>query len=485
MPEQRPTSASPSAQISGAAGNSRRPVAIDLFSGAGGLSLGFEQAGFDILASVEYDPVHAATHAFNFALTEVVCADLADSTAVNATRLRTAGRKGWAAHARSGKWDGELDVLIGGPPCQGFSTIGKRKVDDRRNQLVFRFAEFVTALRPRYFVMENVPGMQSFPVADDDEATLLLDVLLERFRASGYDVEPPRTLNAMSFGVPQDRERLILLGRRSGERSPAYPESLTRSRPRRVAACSPEREERRGPECPTVWDAIGDLPDLDAFSELLFTDEVKLTEAQHDEMRGRMSTYARILHGTETDPTDLSWPRLWDPRLLTSSRRTTHKPEVAERFASTPAGHAEPVSRFFRLAPTGVSSTLRAGTHYERGSFNAPRPIHPYLPRVLSVREAARLHSFPDWFRLHWTKWHGFRQVGNALPPYVGRAVGQQILRALQLTPAKPVDGIALGDSELLVMENLRAAQYFDADAERIPRNGLRIRAPKSANVAA
>ena len=135
------------------------------------------------------------------------------------------------------------------------------------------------------------------------------------------------------------------------------------------------------------------------------------------------------------------------------------------------------VSRLFRLDPNGVSCTLRAGTHYERGSFNAPRPIHPIRPRVLSVREAARLHSFPDWFRLHWTKWHGFRQVGNALPPRVGRAVAREIVRALELTPSKPSVAVALGDPALLSMENLQAAQRFGADAARMPRNALRLRA--------
>src|SRR3954471_15591141 len=100
---------------------SRRPVALDLFSGAGGLTLGFEQAGFDVLASVEYDPVHAAVHAFNFPLAKTVCGDV---SRIEGDELREAAGEGWRRHGRPGKFSGTPDVIFGGPPCQGFSTIG-------------------------------------------------------------------------------------------------------------------------------------------------------------------------------------------------------------------------------------------------------------------------------------------------------------------------------------------------------------------------
>src|SRR5439155_12575738 len=101
-------------------------------------------------------------------------------------------------------------------------------------------------------------------------------------------------------------------------------------------------------------------------------------------------------------------------RLLTSSMRTIHTRLSVERFQATAPGTTEPVSRFYRPHPSGVCNTLRAGTGSERGAYTSPRPIHPKLPRVISVREAARIHGFPDWFRLHRSKWHGFRQIGNA-----------------------------------------------------------------------
>src|SRR4051794_25855030 len=127
----------------------RRPIAVDLFSGAGGLSLGLEQAGFDVVAAVEYDPVHAATHEYNFPLTKVLCADVA--APLRADTLRDAVTTGAAAHGYADDWQGEIDAMVGGPPCQGFSSIGKRLIDDKRNRLVFHFFRLVSELRPRYF----------------------------------------------------------------------------------------------------------------------------------------------------------------------------------------------------------------------------------------------------------------------------------------------------------------------------------------------
>jgi DNA (cytosine-5)-methyltransferase 1 len=452
---------------------SPRPIAIDLFSGAGGLSLGFEQAGFDIVAALEYDAIHSAVHKYNFPRCEVLCADAAT---VKAEKLRQRAEAGVAAH--QGKWTGEIDVVIGGPPCQGFSTGGKRAFDDPRNQLVREFARLVGGLKPRYFVMENVPGMTSVVAGGPVNATMMLDLVVEELESFGYQVHEPRVLNASEYGVPQDRQRLILIGARKGEEFPSYPDGHTRGRSRGGAESpSSDKPQRSLPLCPSVWDAIGDLPDLDEFDALLTSDETRLTVDQLEALEERSSAYVRLLRSECEDPSDFSWPRNWDPASLTSSLRTTHDGDTTRRFEATAPGHSEGISRFFRLHRDGVSSTLRAGTGYERGSFNAPRPIHPAVPRVISVREAARLHSFPDWFRLNWTKWHGFRQVGNSLPPLVGRAVGAEIVRSLRVTPVKPEQIIDRGDRELLYLDTTAAAKRMGADLSRAPRHALRTRA--------
>jgi DNA (cytosine-5)-methyltransferase 1 len=123
---------------------------------------------------------------------------------------------------------------------------------------------------------------------------------------------------------------------------------------------------------------------------------------------------------------------------LTSSLRTEHTKLSSQRFTQTPPGKVEPVSRFHKLAPHGLCNTLRACTDSARGAFTSPRPIHYRFPRVITVREAARLHSYPDWFRFHATKWHGFREIGNSVPPLLGRAVAGEIMKALGCIANKP-----------------------------------------------
>jgi DNA (cytosine-5)-methyltransferase 1 len=445
---------------------SRRPLAVDLFAGAGGLSLGLEQAGFDVVAAVEYDPVHAAAHEFNFPQAKVLCADISE---LSAEALKTAAREGAASHGLDAEaWDGEIDLIAGGPPCQGFSFIGKRLVDDKRNRLVFHFFRLVSELRPRYFVMENVPGM-----ARGGHASIL-DELIAEFEEAGYrfpddEEEKHRILNAADFGVPQERNRLFLIGTREDQANTASPPQPTvRHVPKRSTATEAEADSEL-PAGPTVWDAIGDLPNLNRYASLFASDTTRLSESAVEAMESAASAYARRLRGLDADPTDLSHRREWDPGRLTSSMRTEHTEKSIRRFKATKPGETEPVSRYYRLDPDGLCNTLRAGSGSERGAFTSPRPLHPRLPRVLSNREAARLHSFPDWFRLHTTKWHGFRQIGNAVAPLVGRAVGHEVVVALDLEPSVPSKSLALGEPRLVRLSMSEAMAHFGADRASIP----------------
>jgi len=401
-----------------------RPTAIDLFCGAGGMSLGLEQAGFDVIAGVEYDPVHLATHEFNFPASKSICRDIGDLKAEDLRLLSGLGTR-------------SPDLVVGGPPCQGFSMIGKRSVEDARNQLVFDFHRMVTGLGARYFVMENVPGLKV------GEHAGLLGELICRFDSSGYETLPVQLLNALDFGTPQDRTRLFLVGFRRGEPSP----QLTQPTHSRLGTALPKP--------PTVWDAIGDLPEVEHIPELLRTDEALAKF-------GSPSLYARDMRWLTRPTGDRSYRRLWDPDVLTSSLRTAHSEESVARFERTKPGSVEPVSRFLRLPPDGYCNTLRAGTDSKRGAHTSPRPIHPTTPRVITVREAARLHSFPDYFRFHSTKWHGFRQVGNAVVPNVGRAVGNTILIAMGQKVGSPRLVYESDSVELLHLTMTTAAERFD-----------------------
>lgn len=405
-----PTTTSARAIAAGA-----RPIVIDLFAGAGGLSLGFEQAGFDIAAAVEIDPVHAAVHEFNFPRCATICRSVADLS-------------GEAIRAAAGLADRPVHVVVGGAPCQGFSMIGKRALDDPRNELVFHFVRLVVELRADYFVFENVKGLTV-----GQHKRFLVEVI-DAFGASGYEVlQPHRVLNAADHGVPQSRHRLFLMGARRGLPLPAYPESSPR-----VA----------------VREALVDLPNADDFDELRAGDSVRVE-------LGKPSAYSQKLRNPNRDASDFSHPRRFDSELLTSSARTAHTNLSRSRFANTALGSTEPVSRFLRLDPDGVCNTLRAGTDSARGAFTSPRPIHPDYPRVLTVREAARLHSYPDWFRLHATKWHGFRQIGNSVPPLLARRVAAEVLRATGMSPVKPTATLALGEERLLHLDMSEATAHF------------------------
>ncbi|UOD30872.1 DNA cytosine methyltransferase [Massilia violaceinigra] len=394
----------------------RRPVGIDLFSGAGGLSLGFEQAGFDIAAAVEIDPVHCAVHEYNFPITKTICASVADIT-------------GDQIRQRANLGDLDIDVVFGGAPCQGFSLIGKRVLHDPRNQLVFHYVRLINELKPKYFVFENVKGLTVGKHAH------FLTELIRTLGETGYHVLTPyQVLNAADYGVPQDRQRLFLIGARHGFSLPEYPEKLDRNI--------------------TVWEGIGDLPNADDFAELLISDSVRTEWTTAAE-------YGLQLRGLVAEPKNYGYNRLFDVHALTSSLRTEHTKTIQSRFLSTDQGRTEEISRFRKLAPGGLCNTLRAGTDSARGAFTSARPIHPIYPRVITVREAARLHSYPDWFRFHSTKWHGFRQIGNSVPPLLGRAVASQIIKALQVTPSKPDAILYSGNSKLLSYDMSEASKIF------------------------
>ena len=145
-----------------------------------------------------------------------------------------------------------------------------------------------------------------------------------------------------------------------------------------------------------------------------------------------------------------------------------------DRFLATEPGTTEKVSRFLRLHPEGICNTLRAGTASDRGAYTAPRPIHPIFPRVITVREAARLHGYPDWFRFHVTKWNGFREIGNSVPAHLGRAVGAAILAADGVLPAKGKP-IKLGSTDLLYMTAGQAHKHFGLTERVIPQRDRKV----------
>jgi DNA (cytosine-5)-methyltransferase 1 len=420
------------------------------------MSLGFEQAGFDVAAAVEIDPVHCAVHKFNFPETAVIPRSV---VGLKAADIRIA----------AGIGSRTVDCVFGGPPCQGFSLIGQRVLDDPRNSLVLEFVRLVSELEARMFVFENVKGLTV------GKHRAFLEELVSAFDRAGYSVRLPWfVLDAAHYGAPQHRQRLILFGARKGEPLPDYPLPLCN-------AADDRRPVPGLPTGPTCMEALGDLPDADVFPALIESDTV------FTDRFGKPSPYVAELRIKTNEAWHHGYVRNWNPAILTSSARTTHTDISRRRFAETTPGDVEPISRFFKLASAGLSNTLRAGTDGARGAFTSPRPIHYKHARCITVREMARLHGFPDWFRLHATKWHGARQIGNAVPPPLARAIASSVVKALGMRPSCPDRATKLGDPTLLYMELSEAAEHFGVakpPSKRDRKSGAKKRSQKEIELA-
>lgn len=404
----------------------RRGHAVELFSGFGGLSLGLEQAGFDVDIGVDVEPVNTATHEYLFSYGKSLTLNLMESQSKAIRKALPAGQDVDAlVMGRT------PDAIIGGPPCVGISSIGKRDPNDPRNKLMNSFIQHGIDLGVGHMLMEMVPTL----LQPQNEA--LLDSIREMLFQAGYSLVDPQVLRAIDFGVPQRRERVFLLIHRNDRAAPEYP-----------APTHGEADDFFLHPTPRVRDAFDGLPDADDY-DVLWNRDWAETGMISPETR-----YGRIMACLENDAEDLSYKRPFRRDILTCSQRTVHEGKSIDRFLATAPGGNEPISRRHRLNPDGLSLTLRAGSGADHGSFTAVVPIHPKGTRVITAREAARLHSIPDWVQLSKTKIWAYRQIGNSVPPLLGRAVARSIMNAAGLAPAAPVDIVPLGDEQLLHAAN-------------------------------
>ena len=369
-----------------------RPIAIDLFSGCGGMSLGLEAAGFDIAASVEIDPIHALVHHVNFPYGVTICQDINHlNTEELIDKIKQKG------------FEEEVDLIAGGPPCQGFSHMGKRQLDDPRNSLVFEYLRIIKEIKPKYFLFENVPGIAS------GQHKKFLDELIREFNKIGYAIaQPIKILDASRFGAPQKRKRLILIGSRKDVIQAHYPQ---------------ENHNEIEQNFNTVGDAISDLANIPAF------------ERKDSGIDAKKLDYYGFRTSFNLEPSGeyaLCYKRQTDGKVW-GHIGSKHTEKSSNRFSATEPGTVEKTSRFFKLADSGLCNTLRAGTASNKGAYTAPRPIHYSQPRCITVREAARLHTFPDWFQFHRTIWHGFREIGNAVIPMLAKSLGEEIIDCLKI----------------------------------------------------
>lgn len=350
---------------------------VELFSGCGGFSHGAHDAGFDVAAAYDIDPILTSAYRANFTDTPLHLLDVAKLTG-DQIRIDVGG---------------EVFGVFGGPPCQGFSEIGKRNPSDPRRDLLGHFFRIVRELEPVFFVMENVRGL-AYPGARP-----VLDSALEMV-SEDYHVLGPTVWEASQFGAATTRPRMFVIGTRKS----------------RGAAITKMHIEQQKASATTVAQAIGDLVGAKSL-----TSNADAPEFDQWKIDGRRSAsrYARALRSADG--------------IFTGHRVTVHTPAVVARFAATAPGGYEKVGRHPRLAPDGQCPTLRAGTGVEKGSFQSVRPIHPTENRVITVREAARLQGFPDDHVFHPTVWHSFRMIGNSVSPIIAKAMFLALADALEL----------------------------------------------------
>jgi DNA (cytosine-5)-methyltransferase 1 len=378
-----------------------KPRVIDLFAGVGGLSLGAVRAGFNLALAVELDKHAIQAHTANFpsnAHLEKDIGSLDGPALLSAAKLAA----------------GQLDGMIGGPPCQGFSAIGKRCKNDPRNSLFRKFFQLVAECEPKFFVAENVPG-----ILDDAYSDLRSDAF--SLVGDEYTLLEPMALKASDFGAATSRERVFFIGYRAGTMR-----ALTKR----------DFELKKVKDATNVADALMGLPSR-IRDEWLFEDQGwrRVDGVPQTDFGTRIA--GLIPEGIG----DAEAVRRYREKGLTSGcLGTRHTPAVRARYSALKPGGQDEISKSVRLVLEGLCPTLRAGTGSDKGSYQAVRPIHPTAPRVITPREAARLQGFPDWFRFAPSKWHSFRQIGNSVSPFVAESVLSVLFSCLRGPTPQPLE---------------------------------------------
>jgi DNA (cytosine-5)-methyltransferase 1 len=366
-----------------------KPTAIDLFCGAGGLSEGFRQAGYRVLAGNDIDHVAGRT----FSATHL------DAVFFSEPIQQLSAQK---LLAEAGLSKGELDCLIGGPPCQGFSVYNhKRGMHDARSHLFREYLRLVAGLAPKWIVMENVTGILS---AGGGAA---VSEIKNGLKDLGYRVEM-QVMKTEEFGIPQERRRVVFIGTRTS-----------------AIISFPQPTHGAGKlGFVTIRDAIGDLPVLKnggkqssaPYSKTATTNYQKQMRARsalvHDHNAPRLSqiNLDRMKH----IPPGGSWrdiPHNLLPEGMKRARRSDH------------------TKRYGRMMWNGLACTILTKCDVHWGAY-----IHPAQDRAISVREAARLQSFPDWFQFEGSMTDQYVQIGNAVPPLLGKCIAEAILNSTSIS---------------------------------------------------
>jgi DNA (cytosine-5)-methyltransferase 1 len=361
----------------------RAPRVLDFFCGIGGLTLGLHKAGLESIGGIDNWPDAVRTFEHNHRSLRCLTADI---TALSVARIEQT----------FGVNRSDVDVVVGGPPCQGFSTVGKRDSSDPRNLLWEHYFELVNEIRPAYVLIENVEGL----VVMDKGS--VCERIVSSFGEIGYRMKW-RLFRSADYGVPQLRKRVIFFGWLHGLATPVFP------RP-------------NGTPPVTVADAIYDLPPLSP---------------------GEMKTEYQ-----SPPTTDYQRARRGRTEVVRNHEAANHTPHLVEMLSHIPDGgnrksipdHLQPKSGFHNSYSRLASDKPAVAVTSNMRKPSSARATHPKQHRGLTVREGLRLQSFDDSFEVLGSRTSQYLQVGNAVPPLLGEAVGRELLKAFSANTQKAVD---------------------------------------------
>lgn len=345
--------------------NKLKPTVIDLFCGIGGFSKGFELSGFNLILGIDNWDIALETYSANHKNSKKLLIDL--------TKIENSFYE---------KYENKVDVVIAGPPCQGFSMCGKRKIDDKRNQLFTEVIRAIKIIKPKIVVIENVVGLLSMK---DSKGNYIKETIIEQLKKEGYFVEY-KILDASNYGVPQKRKRVFFIGSNIGKIG--FPtEQLKKV---------------------TVKEALSNIPDTEYetyttptnnYQKIMADGEKKIYN--HVAMKHNKNVITRIQHV----PPGGNWK------------------DIPPEIYNVGGIHS---NSYKRLNPNEPSITIK---HAIKSMI-----IHPKFDRVITAREVARLQSFSDSFIIKGNKTEQHQQLANAVPPLLSYAIAKQILNKLEIT---------------------------------------------------
>jgi len=363
---------------------------IDLFCGCGGLSEGFEDAGFNIVAGNDIDKDMIESYKLNHPKSKAISGDISKLSSERILENTNFLKK-------------DIDLISGGPPCQGFSTVGYRRENDSRNKLFYQFLRIVKEMDPKAFVMENVPGLLSM------QKGKVKEIIKEEFENLGYNVKYA-ILKAEEYGVPQKRRRVFFVGHKFMDKEFDFPKPTHGPKPKgQLTLISSNLKPFL-----TVWDAIGDLPSIESGEASEIYNKEPFTEFQ----KFLRNSQKVLKEHKAPNHTEVMIKRM---QHIKQGQNHSNLPKELQLSSGYP-------NIYGRLIANEPADTITGNC----GCISAPgRFIHSFNHRAISVREAARLQSFRDSKQFVGSQVKKYKQVGNAVPPLLAKALALEVRKLL------------------------------------------------------